>query len=69
MQIKRITARISILKQNPDAGKVVPEVNEKNVREFIEGNYRIIYEIVNPLQIDILTIHHSSRDLNKRKFL
>jgi len=57
MQIKRITARISILKQNPDAGKVVPDVNEKNVRELVEGNTRS-FMIITPLQIDILTVHH-----------
>jgi len=36
------------------------------IRELIEGNYRIIYKIVNEYQIDILTIHHSARDLKRR---
>lgn len=34
---------------------------------LIEGNYRIIYKIVDPEKIDVLTIHHSARDLYRRK--
>lgn len=45
------------------SGKLVPEHDDSNFRELIEGNFRIIYKIVSNHQIDILTIHHSSRDL------
>lgn len=69
IQVQRITIKTKVLKLQPYSGRIVPEVNEENVRELIEGNYRIIYEIVNAERIDILTIHHSSRDLNRRKFL
>ena len=48
-------------------GKIVPEINQENIRELIEGSYRIIYKIVENNQIDILTIHHSARDLKRRK--
>lgn len=69
IQVQRITIKTKVLKLQPYSGRIVPEVNEENVRELIEGNYRIIYEIVDDHRIDILTIHHSSRDLNRRKFL
>jgi toxin ParE1/3/4 len=45
-------------------GKMVPEFLLPELRELIEGNYRIIYRIVSEERIDILTIHHSSRLLS-----
>jgi len=45
----------------------VTEISRENIRELIEGNYRIIYKIVAEDQIDILTIHHPARDLTGRK--
>jgi addiction module RelE/StbE family toxin len=65
-QILKLKQRIEILKTQTHSGKIVPEIDTKNVRELIEGNYRIIYKIVSKTQVDILTIHHSSRDLSKR---
>ena len=47
----------------PQTGRIVPEKNEENLRELIEGNYRIIYEIISADQINILTVYHSARDL------
>lgn len=66
LQINRIRLRTQILKSQIYSGKIVPEIDHKNTRELIEGNYRIIYKIVNENRIDILTVHHSARDLNKR---
>jgi len=42
-------------------------MDKQNIRELIEGNYRIIYLIINDERIDILTVHHSARDLTRRK--
>ena len=66
-QISKIKNRIKVLKTYIHLGKKVPEINQENIRELIEGNYRIIYKIVTKSQIDILTIHHSARDLRKRE--
>lgn len=67
IQVQRIVSRTKILKLQPQAGKIVTEVDDKNIKELIEGNYRIIYKIISPDQVDILTIHHTSRDLAKIK--
>ncbi|UOB19431.1 type II toxin-antitoxin system RelE/ParE family toxin [Abyssalbus ytuae] len=67
LQIIRIKTRTFILKSQSHAGKIVPEINKSNIRELIEGNYRIIYKIVSEQQVDILAVHHSSRDLLRRK--
>ncbi len=66
-QVVRLKDRTKILKSNPLLGKIVLEINKRNIRELIEGNYRIIYKVVEESRVDILTIHHSARDLKKRK--
>lgn len=68
IQIIKLKHRTKILKVQPLLGKIVPEFNKDTFRELIEGNYRIIYKVVNDSQVDILTIHHSSRDLRKKTF-
>ncbi len=45
-------------------GRIVPEMNLPEIREMIIGNYRLIYFIVDNEQIDILSVYHSSRNLN-----
>ena len=67
LQVIRLKNRTRILKIQICTGKIVPEINQENIRELIERNYRIIYKIVENNQIDILTIHHSARDLKRRK--
>ncbi len=64
--VTKILKRTQVLKKYPKAGKVVVELEDEQVRELVLGNYRIIYEIVSDSRIDILTIHHSARDLTKR---
>ena len=58
-----------ILEQTPKAGRIVPEFSKPNLRELIQGNYRIIYKIINTKTIGILTIHHAKRDIYSNKKL
>lgn len=66
LQVERIKKRTQVLKSYGFLGRKVPEFNQENIRELIEGNYRIIYKTVAEERIDILTIHHSAKDLNSR---
>ncbi len=66
-QILKIISATKYLKKYPRLGKIVPEIKDSKIREIVTGNYRIIYLIVNESRIDILTIHHSARDLRRRK--
>ncbi len=52
---------VDILQTNSAIGRVVPEIQNENLRELIKGNYRIIYWIVDANRIDILTVHHAKR--------
>ncbi len=67
IQVIKLKSRTSILKKYPLSGKPVPEYNDERFRELIEGNYRIIYKIVNDNLVDILAVHHSARDLSRRE--
>lgn len=29
----------------PDSGRVVPEINRNEIREVVQGNYRVIYKV------------------------
>jgi plasmid stabilization system protein ParE len=59
-----------LLEKNPKIGRKVPEAGYKDkIREIIQGNYRIIYQIANKDLINILTVHHSSRKLTKSRML
>jgi toxin ParE1/3/4 len=65
-QVEKIQKRTEILKVGNVVGKKVIEINDENIRELIEGNYRIIYRTIFKTEVHILLIHHGARDLNKR---
>ena len=49
-----------------NAGRIVPEFQDENVRELIEDNYRIVYEIrLTKKEIIILTVFEGYRLLQK----
>jgi len=60
-----IYQRVQPIKDNPFIGRVVPEFNEKLIREIVVGNYRIIYRIKSDIQVDVLRIYHAARLLRK----
>ena len=62
LTVSKLYHKVEILVTHPRVGRMVPEMEQENLRELIEGNYRIIYEIIND-NIFILTLHHSSRIL------
>ena len=41
---------------------MVPEYERNEIREVIEGRYRIIY-LVGPEQVEVLAVIHGARDL------
>ena len=63
---QKIFQRAQDIISNPYSGRTVPEFNNKDIRELIEGNYRIIFRIKNQEQVDILRVYHSSRLLTRK---
>lgn len=58
--VDKIVERVEILKDYPETGKVVPELNDNSVRELIEGMYRII-DKKKGIEIVILRVYHGAR--------
>jgi plasmid stabilization system protein ParE len=58
----RLTRRSEQIRTFPRSGRQVPEYESPEVREVIEGSYRIIYRIGDE-QIDVLAVIHSARPL------
>lgn len=64
--VSKIYHRVQQIINNPYMGKMVPEFNQKSIRELIEGNYRIIYRIKSKNQVDILRVYHVARLLRRK---
>ena len=56
----RLTARSVQLAEFPESGRKVPEFDLPQVREVIEGPYRIVYHI-RPEQVDVLAVIHGAQ--------
>jgi toxin ParE1/3/4 len=61
--VDKLIRRTDILCEQSNAGRVVPEVPGRELRELIEGHYRIVYR-TNDGTIEILTVFESHK-LNK----
>jgi addiction module RelE/StbE family toxin len=64
--IDKLINRVDQLENFPRSGRVVPEFNLSTIRELIEGNYRIVYQIT-PKLLAILRIHHAAKELQEIK--
>ncbi len=60
--VDRITRRSQQIADFPLSGRKVPEYKMDQIREIIEGPYRIIYHI-KPDQIDVLAVIHGARNV------
>lgn len=58
--VDRLTRRSQQIADFPLSGRKVPELEMEQIREVIEGAYRIIYYI-KPDQIDVLAVIHGSQ--------
>ena len=65
--VNRIIKKVDSLSINPQRGRMVPEVNRKEVREIFEGEYRIIYRIEND-KVYILSIRNFKQLLPPKDF-
>jgi toxin ParE1/3/4 len=61
--VQRLFAAVERLPDQPLACRVVPELNRPDIREFIFGNYRVIYRLRNGLQV--LVVRHGRQLLDE----
>ena len=64
--VDRLTRRSQQIAEFPLSGRRVPEYDMDQIREVIEGAYRIIYHI-KPDQIDVLAVVHSAMNFLSSK--
>src|SRR5207247_2646187 len=58
--VDRLRARARAAAQHPLAGRMVPEVVRRDIREVLLGNYRLVYR-VRRKQIEMLTVSEGHR--------
>ena len=60
--VAKLINRVDQLENHPQSGRIVPEFGKEDIRELIEGNYRIIFRIKVD-QVGVVRVHHSARPL------
>lgn len=60
--IAKLINRVDQLIEFPESGREVPEKSDPEIRELIEGNYRIFYRLRKE-KITVLRIHNSARKI------
>jgi toxin ParE1/3/4 len=66
--VDRLTRRSQQIADFPLAGRRVPEYDSDEIREIIEGPYRIIYHI-KPDQVDVVAVIHGAMDVLRSRDL
>ncbi|HAK96977.1 MAG TPA: type II toxin-antitoxin system RelE/ParE family toxin [Planctomycetes bacterium] len=56
----RLRVAVDRLADFPESGRVVPEIVKPEIRELIQGDYRIIYR-QRMERVEILTVFHGAR--------
>ena len=60
--VDKLISRVDQLESNPKSGRVVPEFNKEEIRELVEGSYRLVYRLKENT-VSVLRVHHSARQL------
>ena len=61
VEILKILDCEKLIRDHPNSGRIVPEIDNANIREIIKGSYRVIYSCEEAGCVSILTVFHSSR--------
>ncbi|MBD3419347.1 MAG: type II toxin-antitoxin system RelE/ParE family toxin [Chitinivibrionales bacterium] len=60
--IEKILGIVDLLNDSPEIGRIVPEANDRAIREMIFQNYRIMYRL-HSNSVQIIAIIRGSRDI------
>jgi len=64
--VDKLISLAETLIDNPEKGRIVPELAMDNIRELLQKNYRIVY-LVKKNTIDILTVFEGHQLLKKEE--
>lgn len=57
-----------VLQDYPEIGWQHEDIIGRNVRSLLYGHYRIVYELVGSEAVRVLTVIHTSMDVNRLEF-
>ena len=60
--VDSVFSKVERLKTFPESGRIVPELDNREIREIFFGNYKIIYRYEKGL-VSILTVRHGMQIL------
>ena len=60
--VDTVFMKVENLQDFPERGRIVPEANNKAIRELIYGNYRLIYRPEGK-RVPVLTVQHGKQIL------
>ena len=60
--VDRLTRRSQQIVSFPQSGRLVPEYRMEQIREVLEGPYRII-DYIKPDQVDVLAVGHTAQNV------
>lgn len=58
--VARLRQQARLASEFPKSGRRVPEIGREDIREIVEGGYRIVYRIVGQ-DVHVLTVFESHR--------
>ena len=61
--VNEVIDKSEYLKEYPNIGRVVPELNNSKIRELIVYSYRMVYQLENE-DVEILTLVHSRKNFD-----
>jgi len=62
--VDNLFSRVNQLSDFPESGQSVPELGRSDVRQLVDGKYRIVYKI-EPDSISVLTVRHHRQTLTE----
>jgi plasmid stabilization system protein ParE len=63
--VSRIMRYAETLSDLPELGRMVPEFNDRSIRELIFHNYRIVYKLQGE-EVFIVAVTHGSVDITRK---
>ena len=62
--VERVFEKVFLLESHPLMGRVIPELNQPDLRELLYRQYRIMYQVLAPDALAILVVHHGAKPVS-----
>ena len=66
--VDKLISLAETITDNPEKGRIVPELSIESIRELLHKNYRIVY-LIKKKSIDVLTVFEGHQLLNNEEII